>query len=310
MAAFRPPFETTSATRLSQHCDGALGLGSQQDIGHAFAPSIDPGAELDGLIQAQIIPRLMFVHRQPERIALPSANEDCEIHEEDVSRLTHHLLGPDADAGWHCVDAIRSRGVSVETVLLELLTPVARRLGEMWEADTADFVDVTIGLSRLQSMLKRLSPPFIRRIGDPAKVARHNDDHVRRILLLPSPGDQHSFGLLIVEDFFRNAGWEVWSGFPNDAGAVRRALKAHYFSAIGYSLSSQNFLDPLKLSIQWARKVSKNRDVKVLVGGQVFVSQPGLSESVGADIFAVDARDAVKQAEAHLAESGGRAVPG
>ena len=47
-------------------------------------------------------------------------------------------------------------GLPVERVLLDLLAPSARLMGEMWTADQVSFVDVTLGLSRIQQMLRQL----------------------------------------------------------------------------------------------------------------------------------------------------------
>ena len=51
-------------------------------------------------------------------------------------------------------------GIPLEALLLDLFAPVARRLGTMWEADQIDFVDVTIGTSRLQQILHHFTLPM------------------------------------------------------------------------------------------------------------------------------------------------------
>jgi methanogenic corrinoid protein MtbC1 len=52
------------------------------------------------------------------------------------------------------------------------------------------------------------------------ELASHMDGHadegvpVRRALLLAVAGDQHTFGLAMVRDFFRAAGWRVATDCP------------------------------------------------------------------------------------------------
>ena len=36
----------------------------------------------------------------------------------------------------------------------------------------------------------------------------------RRALLVSVPGEQHSFGVTMVAEFFRRAGWDAWTGAP------------------------------------------------------------------------------------------------
>ncbi|MBA4171317.1 MAG: cobalamin-binding protein [Hyphomicrobium sp.] len=323
MAGYRPPFEATNSSghiassaleraRFSQlrQTDRIQGEADRQQVEpvRGAVPSVadslnDAEAELDVLIQGEIIPRLMLVHQQIAAAApAKSAIRSKTIVGEDVANLTHLVIASDAGAAWGYIESVQARGVAVEAILLDLMTPVARRLGEMWETDTADFVDVTIGLTRLQGMLRRLSPPFGSAEGDAVKVATGRDGCVRRIVLLPAPGEQHSFGLLMVEKFFRSAGWDVWSGLPDDPVAIRKILKTQSFSAIGYSLSSHKFVDRLSLSIEWARRVSKNKHVAVLVGGRAFALDPSLVKRVGADMCGTDALDAVSKVESHLNE--------
>jgi hypothetical protein len=62
----------------------------------------------------------------------------------------HIALGDDLEAAATCVIIMRDRGLFMKTLYMELLEPTARYLGEMWNKDDCDFVDVTIGVGRLQ----------------------------------------------------------------------------------------------------------------------------------------------------------------
>ena len=46
---------------------------------------------------------------------------------------------------------LRERGVSVESLYLDLFGPIARRLGEMWEDDACDFSTVTVALGEMRT---------------------------------------------------------------------------------------------------------------------------------------------------------------
>ena len=119
----------------------------------------------------------------------------------------------------------------------------------------------------------------------------------RRILLLPSPGEQHTFGLVMVSEFFRRAGWDV-AGGPWEAGAdpvlmVRR----EWFDVVGFSLGVEHHLDDLAACIQAVRKSALNTQLGIMVGGPIFGLHPEYVTRVGADCATTDGRQAPALAE-------------
>lgn len=212
---------------------------------------------------------------------------------EEVAALARLVLAQDGAAASSYVESLRARGAPIELLYLELLAPAARRLGELWTADICDFTEVTVGLCRLQQMLHELGPAF--------RTETEHPDHGRRVLLLPVPGEQHSFGVYMVAEFFRRAGWDVWSGAVESSKELVRVVRRERFAVIGLSVSAECQIDTLSASIRAVRRASRNRRVGVMVGGSVFVDHPELVPLVGADATAIDGRQAVEQARNLLA---------
>jgi MerR family transcriptional regulator, light-induced transcriptional regulator len=242
-------------------------------------------------IEHEIIPRLMLAHRNPhECLSLPevdAANE--QVTALDVETFARLVLSDDENLAQACVDAMRLKGIAVETIYLELLAPVARHLGSLWEQDLCDFTEVTIGLGRLHQVLRELSPGFSQPLG--------HGGTGRRILLLPSPGEQHTFGLVMVSEFFRHAGWDV-AGGPWEAGADPVTMvRREWFDVVGFSLGSELHLDELAQCIRSVRKAAINRQVGIMVGGPIFTLHPEYVSRVGADGAASDGRRAPDIAE-------------
>lgn len=181
----------------------------------------------------------------------------------------------------------------MDRVFLELLAPTARYLGELWDDDLCDFTDVTVALGRLQRVLRELSPT----LGRSVELSGQR----RRVLLLPSPGEQHTFGLVMVSEFFRQAGWDVagggWTG--NADGSIR--VSAEWFDVVGFSLGAEIHLQELADSISVVRRLSCNRNLKVLVGGPLFGYQPEVLTRLGADGMTTDGREAPLLAESLIA---------
>ena len=148
-------------------------------------------------IEGEIIPRLLLSDKAnglPDH-RLPSGDVLLSDHIQEFSGL---ILALDQTLAYTFVEQKRAEGQSLESVILDLLAPTASYLGELWKADRCSFTEVTVGLSRLRQLLRDLSPDF----ESEAPNARHG----RRALLLATPGDQHTFGLFVVEAFFRREG--------------------------------------------------------------------------------------------------------
>ncbi len=242
-------------------------------------------------IEHEIIPRLMLAHRSPhECLTLPDLDPAGEqVTTQDVSAFARLVLSEDENLAQACIDAMRLKGIAVETIYLELLAPVARHLGSMWEQDLCDFTEVTIGLGRLHQVLRELSPGF--------NQSLCHVGNGKRILMLPSPGEQHTFGLVMVSEFFRHAGWDV-AGGPWEAGADPVTMvRREWFDVVGFSLGSELHLDELAQCIRAVRKAAVNPRVGIMVGGPIFSLHPEFVARVGADGAAADGRKAPEIAE-------------
>jgi MerR family transcriptional regulator, light-induced transcriptional regulator len=118
----------------------------------------------------------------------------------------------------------------------------------------------------------------------------------RRALLVPMPGEQHSFGLIMVAEFFRRAGWDVWDLHPSKPEDLLAAVQKQPFALLGISLSCASRLSELPELIAAVRRRSRNASLGIMVGGQPFLEEPGQVASVGADCTAVDGRRAALEA--------------
>jgi methanogenic corrinoid protein MtbC1 len=234
-----------------------------------------------------------LAHRNSAPAAYVDSGSTAVPGPDDVATLTALAMQADLPGALSYLEALRARGMTLERIYLDLLSPVARRLGVMWEEDECDFTTVTIGLSCLHQVVREYSPAFTLR------AARAEPD--RRVLLAPAPGEQHSFGILVVEQFFRGAGWDVWSGAGVERAEILEAAKRVWFGVAGFSLACEDHLGGLAMLIRDVRRASRNAGLGILVGGPLFVDRPDLVALVGADATAADGRQATLQAETMLA---------
>ncbi len=261
--------------------------------------SADPEL-LAQLIEADIIPRLLVAHRMPSPMRrAAAAGGAAQISEADVAAFAAASLTDEVGPLLARVEALMATGIHVETIYLHLLAPAARRLGSLWDDDACDFVEVTMGMWRLQEILHAVSA----RIPGTAPA----EGRARRALFAPAPGEQHGLGALMVEEFFRRAGWQTWSAPAVDEDELLSLAAARPFDIVGLTVSAERHLTGLARTITLLRRTAGNRDLIVLVGGRAFNELPTLATEVGADGTAADGQLAVTLAESLLTK---RAVAG
>lgn len=240
-------------------------------------------------IEGQIVPRLLMA-RAPAASKQHNADyaEDAVIGPAQVDELVRLLREHDSTVSSAYVASLRQAGASVERIALALLAPAARDLGERWERDEVDVIEVTLGLCRLQTLLRELGSD-----GSPEGTERGQRGS---ILLVPELGEQHTFGLQLVGEFFRRAQWDVWLEQPESASALLDLVSREHFSVIGLTVGTEDRLPGLAARITSVRRASRNRSLCVMVGGPLFLKNPDLAAQVGADATATDGRLAVSTA--------------
>ena len=250
-----------------------------------FRPTLQP-IQVVRTIKTQIVPKIVLALR---RAPAPRVAETTEQQPPTaVEQFAALILGNNDGAALAYVDELLARGSTVESIFLDLLAPAARQLGSLWESDATDFATVTLGVGRLQLIMRRLSDRFT----DDTNAFHHGES----VLLTIIPGEQHSFGLSMVAEFFRRAGWNLCTGPFSSHQELTSLVQNHWFDIVGFSVSSDRRLDELRKDIHDIRRDSRNRHVGIIIGGPMVIAQPDLVASMGADMMSADATTAPQQA--------------
>ena len=241
-------------------------------------------------VETEVVPRLVLVHRP-----MPSLDSvhTPPVNDADIEGLVANILANDNEAASARIDEVRSRGATLEHVSLDLMAPAARRLGELWEEDHCTYTEVTLGIWRLQGLLRGLNAMF-----QPQSDAARGEN--RRALIVAMPGESHSFGTDIVAGLLRLSGWEVCNEPVATAPELARRVQRDRFAVVGLSAGCSNDLDAMASLIAKVRRAAGGQAIGVMVGGYVFSQNPEGALRVGADAVALDARHAARQAESLL----------
>lgn len=252
------------------------------------AANPDQPDSVNAIIESEIIPRLLMAHTSTE--SRSRAHRSRSITPDEASRFALLPLRLEAASLLEEVDAFIVKGASVETICLDLLAPAARKLGEMWDNDECDFLDVTMGLWRLQEVMREVaarSPAMLGGMALPYTA-----------LFSPMPGDHHNFGTLMIEEVFGRGGWRSEALVKPERRELLDRLARQPFDLLGLTLARDCPSAALANLIKAVRNVSANPHIVVLVGGRMINENPGVAIDVGADGTGADALAALELANA------------
>lgn len=159
-----------------------------------------------------------------------------------------------------------------------LFESAARRLGDMWQADECTEFEVTLGLGRLQTLLRR---------GTARTSSRSILDGAPTVLVAPMPGEAHMLCASLDAEAMWRAGWHPHVEFPADPAALCALLAGRWFDALDLSLSMvfqrEHWLPRMAQMIRALRAAALNPRLAVVASGRVFSEQPEAAIGVGAD---------------------------
>jgi methanogenic corrinoid protein MtbC1 len=256
--------------------------------------------EISRLIEHQVIPRLVASQTLKSRTAadrngvaqsgVGGQNSPAAIYSgADIDEFARLSIGDNPHAMLEFIDLQLDQGHSVETIYVELLAPAARKLGQDWEDDRQDFVDVTMGLWRIQEILRELSSRI------PPKAGRPHGQ--RSALFSPLPGEQHSLGTLMIGECFERAGWSTEILIEPTQSELNVQCARQHYDIVGLTVSCDCTTGFLRSLVNTIKSISKNPDIRILVGGRCINENPDLVRQCGADGTAIDAMSALALAD-------------
>lgn len=227
------------------------------------------------------------IDRRHEPTIVPERNRG-HIGELDVLRFIKILLSHDEQSAHSFANEMLDRGASAEQLYEQLFAETARKMGEMWCTDDCTFYDVTLGTGRIQRLVREFSHQFLADNVYPGSTGK--------LLLCNATDEQHSLGMAVLAEFFVRDGWDVHVSPGIVSEALLDKVRETDYHIVGFSVAVTSRISKLQQEIRRVRQVSRNPDIKVMVGGFLITEDPSLAERIGADGFACDAAAAIHAA--------------
>lgn len=148
-----------------------------------------------------------------------------------------------------------------ETDLMDHYFPaVARSLGCDWAEDRASFADVTLGVARMQSMLRQVGRDW-------ASNANAAPDSPTVLMILPE-GEQHSLGIMLLTGQLRRQGISVQLQIGARPEVLGGLVRHHSFDCAMISVACEEKIESCRKAVGALKNGSGGR-LWVAVGGAV-----------------------------------------
>lgn len=245
------------------------------------------------IIELEIVPGLIARPRQPVARTKPTPRTKrtptvargpvaLQVSAEMVEELANLATAGDCAACQVFVDRLAASGLEHRSLFSNLLANVARLLGLRWEEDTCTFLEVTVGLAVLHQLIRNNAAPAFSLEGSA-------DGPTQRVLLLPAPGEQHFFGLLMLADHLTATGYDVDLELDvSHSDDVARIVNDRPCEIVSLSCSNDRCLDALSELVSKLRAARGFGQQPIIIGGPAIARAPHLVSAFGADGTAED----------------------
>ena len=262
---------------------------------------------LSSVIQKQIIPRLLQSEPKPGGPTAPSPAKPLKprqtggssqaykptastggsrVSVSQVQAFAMMTVKSKANENLAFVEELLRQGLTESEIFLDLIGPAARFLGEQWEDDRVDFLEVTLGLVSMHELTHRLGYEY--------QAGPQTLGPTYRIMLSCVPGSMHLLGPVIVSSFFRAEGWQVVLEVSPTESELSHAVANEWFDVVGVSVSTSDQLTKLKQLVKVLKKSSRNPSLSVLAGGPIFLDASLSADKFGLDSICTDPQEAVQ----------------
>lgn len=237
-------------------------------------------AALAEIVRRVAVPHLAIIHGLAPAPATDISTATSDItHLSQLSQLPRLLIAAEPSRAFRMIADAYAVSRSLGELCTSLLEPAARSLGDLWHRDDCSELDVTLGLCRIQSAIRRLD------LG--TTQGRHLQASPHSALLATTPGESHMLAATTNAEVLWQAGWDTRLEFPASDDALQRLVSDTWFDSLDLAtspaLSREDWSEKLQSTIAAARTASRNPGLAITISGRIAFEQSDTAQRVGAD---------------------------
>lgn len=192
--------------------------------------------------------------------------------------ISASLSGARADFAGLLAELRRSR-IGLAALADIYIPEAARRMGASWHEDKLSWMEVTIGVARLQSLLREISSAW--------SADQAVDKGRGTVMLLVPEGEQHTLGPMVALSQLRRLGVSVCLRMGPSPSDLQALLAERQFDGILLSISTKERLAAAESSVKLL-KGAVDKTCPIVVGGAVMSKVGDPASCIGADLSSND----------------------
>lgn len=221
----------------------------------------------------------VFASRVISLLVDRTTRASTELREPLVAGLMAASLSGTRDAFAALLGELRRARISLPALADIYIPEAARRMGDFWLQDQMSWMDVSIGVGRLQSLL--------REIGAAWAADQSSDMGQSAILLIVPDHEQHTLGPMVAMGQLRRYGVSVCLRFAPSFAELRSLVADRHFDGILVSVSTTEKLAAVGKTIHFLKSVMST-SIPIIVGGAVMSKVEDPAACTGADFSSND----------------------
>ncbi len=201
-----------------------------------------------------------------------------------LEKYLRALLSGDRNASRSVIEETLQTGMTASSVYAEIIWPIMVEIEKLYRKDIINTAQ--------ESVATRIN----RTIVDQLQNKLPKSDNKSRRVCICSARDEHSeLGAQIMADLFESDGWttRMLGGTVNNDDILTYIHTFRPDVLLLHGIGPKQAPDVRRL-IDTVKSVNAYPDMKIMLSGGVFHRADGLWEEIGADLYAPDARSAVK----------------
>lgn len=220
------------------------------------------------------------------RLVARDAVGGAVVRESLVDRFMDAVRSTDPQAFELLKPELKRARISASTLADVYVPEVARRLGKAWEDDVVSFAEVTMGVARLQAVLREVGSAWAANSN-----SRMRDDAATLLLILPA-GEQHTLGAMVIAGWLRRQGISVCLRIAPSLMDLVSLMAVRHFDGVMISAAGNDKLEVCAKLVKTLREATVN-DLRIAVGGAVLGHWGDAAQDLGADIVTNDLQKAL-----------------
>jgi methylmalonyl-CoA mutase cobalamin-binding subunit len=197
-----------------------------------------------------------------------------------LAKLCNACLAPSRRGVAEASRAIRDAGHSAQDIAEVYVPAAARIMGARWCDDSMSFAEVTIGCSRLHTLLRDVQSEWT--------PDNKTGNDARSMLVLVGKDSFHTLGATVLAGMMRRLGVSTRLCIGAEANEIAQMIRATKFDCVLISVSIGESLETTRKIVESVKSASIE-PLLVIVGGTILEGDEGRAQ----EILAVTAADHV-----------------